>query len=122
MNEEHIIVYGSIPSKKNSRNIFVRGGKIMNIPQANYKKWHEESIPQLVGIQKKENIQEVVLTFFPKDKRLFDLSNKAESIMDLLVDGGIIEDDNYSIIPVLTLIIGEQDKEEPRCEIIIKHN
>lgn len=64
-------------------------------------------------------ITSVELKFFPSTKRLFDLSNKTESIMDLLVDAGIIQDDNYSVVPKLILEIGEHDKLNPRCEITI---
>lgn len=39
--------------------------------------------------------------------------------MDLLVDAGIIEDDNYTIIPKVILEIGTPDKLNPRVEITI---
>lgn len=69
--------------------------------------------------QIKGNIEIIELIFYAKDKRLFDLSNKAESIMDLLVDAGVIEDDNYSFVPELNLKFGGQDKNNPRCEVNI---
>lgn len=115
-----ITIQGSIPSKKNSRNIFVRGGRIVNIPQTNYKTWSEDAYKQLSGVKEIKNIQEVHLEFYPKDRRKFDLTNKAESIMDVLVDCGIIEDDNYSVIPKVVLVFGEVDKENPRCIITFK--
>ena len=60
------------------------------------------------------------LVLYPPDKRLFDISNRAESLMDLLVDAKIIEDDNYKIVPELLIKFGEIDREKPRAEIIIK--
>ena len=59
----------------------------------------------------------IKLTFYAGDNRKFDLSNKAESIMDLLVDTKLIEDDNYSVISELTLKFGGVDKGNARCEI-----
>lgn len=115
-----IVITGNIPSKKNSKQIVHSKGRTFLIPSKNHKDWHTEAMSQLAGIKPvARQIERVELTFYPSTKRLFDLSNKAESIMDLLVDAGIIEDDNYSIVPKLILDIGEQDKKNPRCEISI---
>jgi len=62
---------------------------------------------------------EMTITIFFPDLRRSDLSNKAESIMDLLVDNRFIEDDNHEVVPKLTLISGGIDRKEPRCEINI---
>ena len=56
---------------------------------------------------------------FPADKRKADLTNKAESIMDLLVDTKIIEDDNWFIINNINLKFGGVDTKNPRAEIEI---
>ncbi len=39
--------------------------------------------------------------------------------MDLLVDGGILQDDNHKICPDLHLISMGVDKDNPRAEITI---
>ena len=39
--------------------------------------------------------------------------------MDLLVDAGVIEDDNWFIIPEISLKFGGIDRQNPRCEISI---
>lgn len=64
-------------------------------------------------------IECVELIFYPSTRRKADATNKAESIMDLLVDAGIIEDDNWFIVPELSLKFGGVDKLNPRAEIII---
>jgi len=111
-----IIIYGQTPSKKNSKIIICRGKFPNLIPSKNYTKWHKDAITQLA---EKEQIKanEITLTFFTGDNRKFDLSNKCESIMDTLVDAGLLEDDNYSIISSLHLHFGGVDKGKPRCEI-----
>lgn len=88
----------------------------MLLPSQKYTEWHKDALIQLQG---KEVIKsnKLKLTFYAKDKRLFDLTNKAESIMDTLVDGGLIEDDNYSVISELILSFGGLDKDNPICEI-----
>lgn len=48
-----------------------------------------------------------------------DLTNKAESVMDLLVDCGIIVDDSWQVVEKLTLRIGGIDKKNPRVVVEI---
>jgi len=43
----------------------------------------------------------------------------AESIMDFLVDVGVLEDDNYNVVPNLQLIYGGLARSNPRVEIEI---
>lgn len=57
------------------------------------------------------------MPFFAGDNRKFDLTNKAESIMDTLVDAGLLTDDNYSVVSELILKFGGVEKDEARCEI-----
>jgi len=114
----NLVVHGKTPSKKNSRRIIHVHGRIMVMPSIPYREWHKTALLELKNAHTLNGTCEVVhLTFYAENKRKFDLSNKAESIMDLLVDAGIIEDDNYSIVPKLILEYGGQDKENPRCEI-----
>ena len=56
--------------------------------------------------------------FTPKDRRLFDISNKIESINDLMVDLGIIEDDNYKFLLIGDTTVLHCNKEECGCEVI----
>jgi Holliday junction resolvase RusA-like endonuclease len=108
-----ITLYGSTPSKKNSR-INTRSGR--SFPSSKYTAWHKDASLQLKGI-KPFTTTSLCISFIVGDKRKFDLTNKAESIMDLLVDNGIIEDDNYSVIPELTLKYGGYEKGNPHCII-----
>ncbi len=93
----------------------------MIIPSAAYTKWHVEASTQIdrqffaVG-----NVQEVQLEFWLPDKRRTDLTNKAESVMDLLVDTGVIEDDNWQVIPRILLHGAGIDRKNPRVHILIK--
>ncbi len=59
----------------------------------------------------------VSITFYPDTRRTFDLSNAAESVMDLLVDAAILADDSWSVVPDLSLHFGEVDPKNPRAEI-----
>ena len=119
-----LTIHGRIPSKKNSRLSFVRGGKMFNIPSKNYKIWHQTASDQLSGVLLPEpihTVENVTLSFYAPDKRKADLTNKAESIMDLLVDNGFLEDDNWFIVKSVTLKYIDIDRKEPRCLIQIQY-
>lgn len=88
----------------------------MLLPSAKYSEWHKDALKQLKG---KSPIKEkkIILTIFAPDARKADLTNKAESVMDTLVDAGLLVDDNWFEINELTLRFGGIDKNNPRTEI-----
>ena len=124
-----IIIRGRIPSKKNSVVIFVRNGKLFKMPSNKYREWHKDASLQLVG-QKPiplamtglpfVKVNCIELRIFAPDRRASDLTNKAESVMDLLVDNKILADDNWFVVPIVLLTFGGVDKADPRVEITIK--
>ena len=93
------------------------------LPSEKFVEWHEEASLQLKQYTRKVSIESkinmVFIKFFPPDKRNADLTNKAESIMDLLVDNGFIKDDNWFEVPRICLYFGEVDKKNTRTEIEI---
>ncbi len=117
-----IILKGRVPSKKNSRKIFVRNGKIVNIPSQDYKDWHDEMSWELKKYKRQVFYpkNKITLTFYSGDKRKFDLTNKAESVMDLLVDNEFIDDDNYDIVPEICLRFGGIAKRCASVSIVIE--
>lgn len=118
----NVILPGPVPSKKNSRNIFVRNGRLLNIPNKKYLDWHKISADQII-LQKiprqQISCKAVEIIFYLKDNRGRDLTNMAESIMDLLVDKHVIVDDNWKHVPRITLTSGGVDKSCPRAVIRI---
>lgn len=113
---------GRIPSKKNSKIISCRGSRPMMFPSAKHKEWHTDAMKQLAGykldgLESFKNGTKITITFFFPDNRKSDLTNKAESVMDLLVDFGIIEDDSWICVPDLHLKFGGVDKELSGCLI-----
>ena len=84
-----------------------------------YQKWHKSTQNQLYGVKPTQTIQSITLTFYPSTRRKSDLTNKAESVMDLLVDCKIIPDDNWFEVPKVVLLFGGVDKLYPRVEISI---
>lgn len=119
-----ITIPGQTPSKKNSRILLPRGKKIMSFPNQIYKKWHAAAMFDL----RHKNIPELKLTsikisavFFQHNLTDRDLSNQFESIADLLVDYGVIKDDNCFILTEIAIKLGGLDKDNPRCEVVIEN-
>jgi hypothetical protein len=124
LKEIELCITGRVPSKKNSRNIFFRRGRMMNIPSPKYTAWHKEAskqIPKRVKL-KLAHVDEVVIEFYAPDRRATDLTNKAESIMDLLVDCDVLEDDNWYIVKKVILIFRGVDRLKPRALVHIIYN
>jgi len=109
-----IILTGIVPSKKNSR-INTRSG--MSFPSKKHTMWHKEAEKQLVGVKVIPKQTPLVFTYFNDSMRSGDLSNKWQSIEDLFTDMGIIEDDNWFILPDIHMKFGGVDRENPRAEI-----
>lgn len=114
-----IILNGTPPSKKNAKIIVCRGSRPLVLPSKNYTAWHDEQMWLLKKYKQKFQFARLVITFFSGDKRLYDLTNKAESIMDLLVDAGILADDNYSVVADLHLVYGGIAPKSPHVIIDI---
>jgi len=112
---------GDVPSKKNSRRHVIAGGRVLNIPSKAYAAWHEEMSWRLAAGKPAAPIERarIALTFYPRTRRLFDISNKVESVLDLLVDCGYLVDDNYRAVPELRAAFGEVDRERPRAVVDI---
>lgn len=118
MSDYNFTLQGRIPSKKNSR-ISTRSGR--SFPSKKYTEWHKEAADQLSDLADECIDYEVAISyrFYLPDNRRTDLSNKIESINDLLVDIGFIEDDNVKYVSQLHVYYMGVDKKEPRCEIAV---
>ena len=122
----HITLMGRIPSKKNSKQI-VGGARKFIVPSNSFKVWHAPAMieirQQIRGLKLPITLAYdhlVTLRFFAPDKIKGDLTNKAESIMDLLVDAGVLEDDNWFAVGAIDLRFGGVDRERPRVEVEIR--
>jgi Holliday junction resolvase RusA-like endonuclease len=124
LNGMRIIIPGKVPSKKNSRIQIKVRGRTINIPSKDYTAWHKMAAlvvaSHTIGVKTIDVAESVSITFYVPDNRRRDLSNMAESVMDLLVDCKIIKDDCWQCVPELRIISGGIDKANPRAEISLK--
>lgn len=116
-----IVIKGRIPSKKNSKRWLKRGGRQFLVPSKKHEEWHKRAYSQVIEQNTTKSLvcRGVLLRIWFPDNRDCDLTNKAESVMDLLVDSCILKDDNWKCTGSVHLIPMGVDKENPRCEITL---
>jgi Holliday junction resolvase RusA-like endonuclease len=91
------------------------------LPSNKHKDWHDEQMWKLKMLKIPVQTEPVCIemTFYSETKAKGDLDNKATSVLDLMKDVGIIEDDNWYCVPSLILKFGGVDKLLPRCECVM---
>ncbi len=87
------------------------------------KKKYKLALQDQIKALKPFNTVTITYTLYPKTKRLCDLDNvlsiHAKFAQDALVEGGILSEDNYTIVQHIHFHFGEIDKHFPRVEIKI---
>lgn len=116
-----IIILGDTASKKNSKRLVLAGGRPRLIPSKAYVAWHEQALWQLKKVKPYKGKYPIMVTIdlYPGTRRRQDLSNRAESVMDTLVDAGIIEDDDMEHVSTLLVRYVMYDKKDPRAIVDI---
>lgn len=115
-----LTIKGETPAKKNSK-IRTRTGCM--IPSKQYQAWHESAMLQIRAQTAGHDTvcYPVIITlyFFHGDMRRRDSDNGTSSILDTLVDAGILSDDKWQIVRILN-VFNAYDRNNARCEIDIR--
>ena len=95
-----IVLCGETPSKKNSR-VNTRSGR--SFPSRRYMEWHDSAVAQ-VRSQGARPVPSggrvaVTMTFWHGDRRRRDSDNQCSSVLDMLVDAGVLPDDSWAVVP-----------------------
>ena len=109
-------------SKKNSQQILINKatGRPFIMPSKKYKEYERDAlpfIPKNIFINYPVNVK---CLFYMPTKRKCDLVNMQEAILDVMVKGGVIADDNYSVVQSMDGSRVFYDKENPRTEVYIE--
>lgn len=115
---------GVVYSKKNSKRI-VRNhatGTYMLLPTAKAHYMEAQMSKQFTeqvkdGKEPTDDRVHVHINLYRKDNTKRDLDNTATSVLDGMVQGGILQDDNISCVYRLTIDDRGVDKSDPRVEI-----
>lgn len=93
------ILNGETPSKKNSKRL-TKYGRL--IPSQKFYEWHNEKIIELLNQERPKQALNGILfikfIFIHGNLQKRDSDNQITSILDLLKDAKIIEDDNWVIV------------------------
>lgn len=113
-----LTLIGSVPSKKNSR-INTRSGR--SFPNPRYIEWRDSAILQVRSQLKDWKAPvpcSIEITLYHADRRRRDSDNALSSVLDMLKDCKVIDDDCWEIVRH-TETWNEYDKGNPHCEIVI---
>lgn len=108
-------------TKKNSQQVFVKNGRIINIPSKLYKQFENECLKVISGKYKKKinypvNIKAI---FYTESRRRIDITNLLSALDDMLVKADVIEDDCRDIVAGHDGSRVYWDKQNPRIEVEI---
>ena len=113
------VLDGNVPSKKNR----VRFGAHGTYHDKTFTTWHKQAVLQLVPQWREArliaHVKQITIFFIYESLRVKDLTNCAESVMDLLVDFYILKDDNFRVCPCI-ILKGEYIKGMSKTTIEIK--
>lgn len=114
------ILYGETPAKKNSK--VWNKAKNLILPGRMFAAWHESALFQLGAFRRPQSPLvgpvSVRVAFVHGDRRRRDSDNGLSSVMDLLVDAGVLSDDKWTVVRELT-VRNDYVKNAARCEIDI---
>lgn len=112
---------GEVLAKKNSR-INTKSGK--SFPSKSYRAWHDGSIVLLCAEARRQGLARpidspcsVCIVIRHRDHRRRDSDNVLSSVLDLLVDAGILADDRWQIVRQVGIVA---DIGEAGCLVSIK--
>lgn len=111
-----IFIPGNVPSKKNSKQLFIRGGKPCSISSKLTLTYVKNT--QWVYIQQRPKFLDLIKNlpkplligfhFVRTDNRSFDFSGPLETVQDVLTLHHFIPDDNiYEMLPIPLLLNGK---------------
>ena len=91
------------------------------LPQ-NYRNWKDSAIAELMTQYQGEPlkaVESVAIELTGKHSRRGDADNIAGALLDAMVQGGLLVNDNLTVVPKLSITLSYDKKEPPRCSIAI---
>ena len=116
-------MYGNPITKKNSQRILLaHNGRPFIMPSKQYEQYRLDCLRQIEGDNKRMISERVNVkySFYMQTLRKVDLTNLEESLDDILVDAGVLADDNSRIVAGHDGSRVLYSKENPRVEIEIE--
>ena len=108
MKQTKLLLYGAVPSKKNSRVINKKTGK--SFPNKAYTGWKKECKTALLSQIPNYLTEEphahcaIKIVFTMGDKRVRDVDNAVSSLLDMLTDYKVLNEDNWRVVSELHIL------------------
>lgn len=117
-----LVIMGDPRTKKNSQTVRRSGTRMYVAPSDAYEKYRRAALMQITGKYRQQISRRINLkcVYFMQTRRRVDLVNLLEATCDILVDAGVLEDDNSRIVAGHDGSRVDYDKECPRVEIEIE--
>ena len=118
----NIAIHGQVPAQKNSKQIAYnpKTRKPFIMTNSRVKEWQMSAAVDLLGVSFIPGEVKISMKFWNIDFRKRDIDNMMTSILDLLKNNGVIEDDNCFVVKKISGEFVGVDKKDPRAEIIVE--
>lgn len=116
-----LVLRGDPRTKKNSQRLIQAGGRCIPVTSKAYADYRNDCLRQITGVAR-TNIDTAInlcCVYYMQTRRRVDLVNLLEATCDILVDAGVIQDDNSNIVAGHDGSRVLYDKNDPRVEITI---
>ena len=133
-----ITLIGNTPAKKDGARIVRAGCRPMLLPSARHERWYRQNTAALGArivrgrVRPEDRLTSycgvslplpgrtrISIRFYRDSRRRWDCSNALDAVQDLLVDFGILSDDNADVLCVGNLT-HDIDRENPRAEVTLE--
>lgn len=113
---------GEVASKKNSKVLARVRGRPMLLPSRKYQEWEKRArLAIMAGGKPSEPFKaaRLFMVIYHGDLIKRDSNNATQGVQDVLVDMGVLEDDNWMVIgtPEVSHMV---DVEDPRLEVTVE--
>ena len=119
--EINIIITGRVASKKNSKRIFMRGGRRIVLCSVAYERYLKEALTQITkkykSQSKVDSPYEVHYVFKMRGKAGTDVDNMVASINDILQEAGILDDDK-NVMKIIAVKLPQQEEYLTEVKVI----
>jgi len=117
----NITIQGQTIAKKNSQRVVKMGQRHAIRASKAYESYAKGAVIDLMGLKWEGSYPVVIeIFFFRQTKRSFDLDNMVSSVLDILVNAKVIEDDSMlHVIPKIHKHGWQIEKDNPRTELTI---
>lgn len=122
MEKREFRITGQVPAQKNSKRVAYnrRTGKPFIMTETRVKEWQYQAWAETCSVQPIQGPVSIQMRFYNKDARKRDIDNMMTSVLDLIKNGKMIEDDDCFVV---RRIVGEfmgQSKDDPHVDVTIE--